>query len=684
MRPSSSRFSPRLLPIEELESLTVGRTAIVERLVGNLAGAIVNGQGRFDLVVGPRGVGKSHLFRLVAAGLGRDEALGDTLVCVALAEEFHPSSLLHLLAKILEAIPGREDLPPVRAQLQLLRKRDKIEAEELAVEMIRGRLGGRALLVMLENLDEMLKDLGRKAQARLRKIVQTEGSWSVFATARSAKGVLKQNDPFHGTFVVSRLEPLSAGECRDMMIKLAKALELPTLGSWLSSSEGFGDVRVIRQLLGGSPRVMSMILQHMDPEQPGDLYASFYGLAEEVTPYYQEQIGRLSAGQKPVMEFLAERWTPASVREIADGLFADPVSISTHLRALRRDRLVTSTAVGKERFYEIADPIHRIARAMKREDVLSQALARIAKIWSLVCRGERIDAEQFLASIPARPEGESEYVNRIAGKSYEIVATREDSDPQGWVDRLIACNPDAEGFASAALILALMQLGRDEEALTRIERWADTPTVRAVYTIGLANRLEPERAPLSFERLRLDFDEYLAAGSTGELGRILGMGDGSASVIVQRLCAAHGSVRVLKCVEPFVTDLETWSWVVFTAWIQGDLDELLRWLDTERPGGVPPDASKLLEGPARDEHSIVPGVVHDCLKLEQAVLDGRDPGDFLSASPAFMFWVVRHQRVELFAQSSRLNRLSTAKILRSLGLGKLLEPFESLIAELSG
>ncbi|MCA9701476.1 MAG: ATP-binding protein, partial [Myxococcales bacterium] len=229
----SSRFSPRLLDPEILARLTVGRAELLERLVENLSAAILSGHGRFDLLVGPRGVGKSHMLGLIEARVRAHPQLGERLVLVTLPEEFHASSLLHLLARVLDGLPESDAMPPVEAQLRLLRGRDTSEAIDMAVAMIRARLQGRALLLMFENLDEIFAALGRKGQAQLRKIVQTEAGWSIFATARTSLALTRQSEPFHGTFVVEQLKALAPVQCCEMLLRLAEVHERPELVDWL-------------------------------------------------------------------------------------------------------------------------------------------------------------------------------------------------------------------------------------------------------------------------------------------------------------------------------------------------------------------------------------------------------------------------------------------------------------------
>ena len=112
-----------------------------------------------------------------------------------------------------------------------------------------------------------------------------------------------------------------------------------------------------------------------------DLIEAFYDLSDELTPYFQEQMTRLAPGQRPIVEALAENWRPMSPSELADALFMTPATVSAQLKRLRDDRIVSAIAVGRERFYEIAEPLHRLARAMKRTDAVGETLARFLVHW---------------------------------------------------------------------------------------------------------------------------------------------------------------------------------------------------------------------------------------------------------------------------------------------------------------
>ena len=572
MKPRSSPFSPRLLGPELLEQLTVGREDLLVRLVGNLSAAVTHGQGRFDLLVGPRGVGKSHMLGLVEARVRASQALQGRLVVVSLSEEFHPSSLLHLLAKVLEGLPEDPARPPISAQLPSLRRRDASEAIDMAVAMIRERLEGRSLLLMVENLDGMFRDLGRQAQARLRKIVQTEPGWSIFATARSAIALSRQSEPFHGTFVVEHLDTLTPAQCREMMIRLAEVHEQAELGAWLTSAAALTHVRAAHHLVGGSPRVVALLFHHLDVERLDDFEGDFFRLAEEVTPYFQEQMGRLSAGQRPVMEFLAERWAPASVTEIAEGTYSAPTTVSTHLRALRRDRLVHSLAVGKERFYEIAEPLHRIARAMKQDKRLGAAIARMARVWALL--GAKDEPVEFSASwLVGFCEGDSEYVGTVVGQLAIAARTNDLAAVEEHVDVL---SQHVQGhYWQGLVVFFLLWLGRDGEALQHAKVMADADlggVLGGVYLIWLGFS-EWLSCPVTEEFLARSFVgaknvkvEYVREFDEDSMGKI-------ACKLAGRL--GIDAAKDFLETQPGGLRDEAMSQLALIAWLRGELPRLL-------------------------------------------------------------------------------------------------------------
>lgn len=380
--PASSRFSPRALDPEQLERLTVAREDLLSQLQTKVVDAVVSGQARFDLLLGPRGAGKSHIVGVLEGRLRASPQLVGRALVVAPPEELHPTSLVGLLAQLLREFPDDPELGPAEAALRSLQRQRDGNQEQRAVDLIRGRLGGRALIILLENLDELFGVLGHDGQQRLRNVLQTERRWSILASSRSlVPAFTKYKAPFHGTFNLHPLEPLTPEQCRDMLAALADAHSESSLAELLRTSKGLARVRGIHHLLGGNPRAMTFVFRQLDEHRLDHFELALANLADELKPYFQEQMTRLSPAQRAVMEILAESWRPLTVTELAERSFSKQASTSGALRHLRRDALVQALDVGRERYYELGDPLHRLARANERPREAIVAFTRVIRWW---------------------------------------------------------------------------------------------------------------------------------------------------------------------------------------------------------------------------------------------------------------------------------------------------------------
>ena len=378
----SSRFSPRSLEPAQLERTSVGNEALFARLEGAITAAVATGQARYDLVLGPRGAGKSHLIGVLQARLSASERLEGRALVIAPPEELHPTSLVQLLALLLREFPDDPELGPPSESLRSLQRQRDGNQEQRAISLIRARLDGRALVLLLENLDELFGAIGREGQQRLRNVLQTEGKWSILATSRSlVPAFTKHEAPFHGTFNLHRLSPFEPEQCRDMLERLAEARGHIQLARALASERGLQRVRGIHHLLGGNPRAMAFIARHLDEHSLDHFEDALTDLADDLKPYFQEQMTRLSPAQRGLMEILAESWHPLTVTQLAERSFTKQASTSGTLRHLKRDGLVKARELGRERYYELGDPLHRLARANERPREAIRAFALVLRWW---------------------------------------------------------------------------------------------------------------------------------------------------------------------------------------------------------------------------------------------------------------------------------------------------------------
>jgi predicted transcriptional regulator len=395
----SSTFSPRRVDPERLHDLFVrARWPLVEHLVESFGSAAACAEARYGLLVGPRGAGKSHVLALVLHGL---REVGDRIVVATLDEEVHVASLAAFLDRILAAMPFDPDLPDIATQRASLRIGGDVSARAAAI--IDARLRGRGLVLVVENLDGVLDAIRREGRQELRAILQNRGSWSILASAvRETAAFRHRDEPFFQMFTPTRLQPFDALECREALRRLAVVHEQHDLADYLDSPTGLARVRAIRHLTGGSPRAMAMIFPHLTRGSLDDLVAAFEQLAEALTVSFQDAMARLSTHQRPIVETLAENWRPMTVKELASRTLQPETSVSTLLRRLAKDGVVSRRPVGRESFYVVAEPLHRIARAMQREDQGMAVLARFLRHWYLADELDVLtgDSEVFATLAP--------------------------------------------------------------------------------------------------------------------------------------------------------------------------------------------------------------------------------------------------------------------------------------------
>jgi hypothetical protein len=377
----NSRFSPRVVPAAALEQAFVGRHKLLDQLTKLLLQSATQGVGRYGLLTGPRGSGKSHLMTLLGHRL-RPHAERGALLLVELGEEEHIAQLVAFLAKVLGGLPDREGAPTAGELVRLVQKTPRAEQLNSAVSLMEERVGATPLVLLVENLDRLLDAIKPEGQSRLRALLAAHPGWCLFgASCTYGELFTSANAPFYHSFERFTLPPLALDDCVEMLRNLARLHGDFRLLGELSGATGRAQVGAIRHLLGANPRAFALVFPFLRHRRLNDLEGVFLDLAEELTPYFQEQMARRAAGQQPYLEQLAETWGTLSVSELAERCFDHPTTASGQLRYLHQDGLVRSFRLGRETFYELADPLHRIAWAMKRPERLPATLAKFVAAW---------------------------------------------------------------------------------------------------------------------------------------------------------------------------------------------------------------------------------------------------------------------------------------------------------------
>ena len=360
---SISRFTPSTMPEDLLARLFVVRQPVLESLMKRVGDLGATPSPHHTLLVGPRGAGKTHLISLVyhraKNRAGTDG--GKPLRIAWLPEDpWTIVSYARLLAAILERVAPDTGV------------KSADEAELDARLRSTSRKDG-PVLVLMENVDQILDALGEVGQQKLRNLLQTEsGVLIIGSTTRLDRSLSSHAAPFFGFFDTIRLEPFSPEEAREMLTALAREADNAELAERLSSSGALARIHTIAHLAGGQPRLWALLGSALTVEELRDLAALLLSRFDDLTPYYQEQLARLSPLQRLVVAELAAADRPLPVKDIAERVGSDQRSVAKAVGDLAErgwlkpvSTIFTELLDRRRTYYDLAEPLARLAFQIK-------------------------------------------------------------------------------------------------------------------------------------------------------------------------------------------------------------------------------------------------------------------------------------------------------------------------------
>jgi tetratricopeptide (TPR) repeat protein len=363
-----SRYTPSMLSHETLEAIFVRRDDLVERLVERVRVSALTDNKHYSLLIGPRGIGKTHIVSLVYHRLKEDQELKERLATAWLREEeWGIASYLDLLCSILRAIHEEYDDRTLAARCDELRKKSPEEAEHQAEELLLNWIGQRTLLVIAENMDEIFAALEDAGQNRLRGLIQNNPVFTFVATSQGLfNGVSLRESPFYGFFEIHHIPEFSFEHAVSMLTNIARHVGHDDLARCLQSVHGRARLRAVHHLAGGNPRIYIIFSQFLTCESLDELVEPVMKTLDDLTPYYQARMSYLTPQQRKIAEFLCERRGAVPVSEIAGSNFMSHQTASGQLRRIRELGYVRSHEAGRDSFYELREPLMRIALEVKR------------------------------------------------------------------------------------------------------------------------------------------------------------------------------------------------------------------------------------------------------------------------------------------------------------------------------
>lgn len=379
-----SRFTPSLMRAQEAEAIFVQRDAAAKELVGRLLNYVRGHAEQHMLFVGGPGLGKTHFLTVVHHRLHEHREVGGRLLTAWLREEHWAltsyGDLLLSILRALETETANSELAERIASLEGLRAQ---KLEEAAADLLRGYVGTSRLLVILEDVDTVFAVFSEDDIKHLRAFLDANPGVLFVTTARSLpESTQGPRGALRSVFTVRHLKELTADEAWQLVLRVASFMEDEELRAFARSPEGRAYIGAIHHVAGGIHRTYVVLAHHLNAASIKAPVEPLLRVLDELKPYHQGYLDRLSAQQRKIFQLLCEARHPIPVKDIANAGHMTHQTASGQLKTMRDLDYVHSIPVGRESYYECNLPLVRfgIELARHRGENLSRFL-RFLRLW---------------------------------------------------------------------------------------------------------------------------------------------------------------------------------------------------------------------------------------------------------------------------------------------------------------
>jgi len=362
-----SSYTPSNTDPETLEKMFVQRHKLLERSVDWCAESILSDKKNHLLLIGPRGSGKTHLISMIVNRLRQQQKLQKKMVVVWLGEDDVISSLVDLMLLILENLAQENPDRFNKKCLEQAKGQPANMVAEIIMHSINEQIGKNTILLVKENINQVFSGLKDDGKKKFRAFLQENNNLSILATSQLLfSGVSSRNSAFYGFFDTHHLKPLSVDDAKQLISNIASLNNDQHLVEFLNTAQGCYRLRALHHLAGGNHRLYIELSMFLSTESLDNFVTALTRLADELTPYFQERINSLSTQQARIVQKLCSLKGATAVKAIAEETFIDERSVAKQLGDLSKQGYVISHRRGKQSFYEMAEPLMRLALEIKK------------------------------------------------------------------------------------------------------------------------------------------------------------------------------------------------------------------------------------------------------------------------------------------------------------------------------
>jgi tetratricopeptide (TPR) repeat protein len=370
-------YNPRKKSFQQLEKSLVGkdRWDILNSILKELSLKKGVCPKQHWMLVGPRGIGKSHLLSLLYYKITNDEKLRNLWIPVLFPEELRMAGNL---SKFLERAAREicQDLEKTNDSLaaELKSRIDGIKNAPVdertdylfSVLTWLHKSTGRFILLITENLQQLLgKRISLIEQKKLRAYLQTEEAVLLIGSATTVFGALHDHShPFYHFFHISRLDDLSFDDLKSLIINLLTDDNQHELAKKVTANEA--RIRALYSFTGGNPRIAVFLADMLKAEMPDEMMAVMDKILDEMTPYFEAILTEVPRYQEEILNTLAAYEPAQSPKDIAGHLEVPQPTVRNYLKQVKENGYVrVAFSKGKYSYYCLKEYLYRIWYQMR-------------------------------------------------------------------------------------------------------------------------------------------------------------------------------------------------------------------------------------------------------------------------------------------------------------------------------
>ncbi len=368
------KYTPALQKPEMLKSTLIGRDETLKTIVRVLRNASKGGSLSHLLLIGPKGIGKTHMLRTIYHCLkGEIDVMGigkyrDSFVPVIFSEEEYITSAIKFLRLCIEYL--KSERTGLNISDDLIRPDLDERQKELIIDFVKNfrKDSGRILLLLVDNFNETIEAFTDEDQSLLREILMTSESVLLIGTAPTLfNAIVNHGEPFYNFFEIEWLHDISFDDTKNLLKKLAELEQRHDILSVIEEKED--KLRAIYALSGGNPRLIISFYQIMTEMEITSVEETFQRMLDEMTPYFSARMKDLSPQQREIMDVIVQAEQLLTPTEIASRCGLPVNQVNAQIKRLEEMGYLHKVTGRKRKgvLYDVKERLFSLWRRMRVE-----------------------------------------------------------------------------------------------------------------------------------------------------------------------------------------------------------------------------------------------------------------------------------------------------------------------------